>query len=276
MNPFKDKVVLITGGSSGIGKAVGFRLAEYGARLSLASRKKELLDEAVSEIEEHGGSGLAIATDVTDKEQCRHAVEVTVDRFGKLDILICSAGLSMRGLFEESDLAAMEQIFHINYYGTLYCTHYALPHLKQTKGSMVAVSSMTGKRGVPAYTAYGSSKFAVQGLYEALHLELKRDGVHVGVVSPAYVETPILNKVWRADGKPWNKPPSIPYEVQPVEKCVDAVLRCLIKRRREEFLPRSNRFLLALDKLFGGWFGDWMVRKKFPVDAYRIESDEQE
>src|SRR5919201_992289 len=135
IHPLGGKVALITGGSSGIGRATALRLGGDGGK---------------------GGGGaptpaLAVPTDVTDAAQCRRAVESTVDRFGRLDILICSAGLSLRGYFAGSDLAALDRIMRVNFFGTLYATHYALPHVRRTRGSLVALSSLTGKRGVPSY-----------------------------------------------------------------------------------------------------------------------------
>jgi dehydrogenase/reductase SDR family protein 7B len=147
---------------------------------------------------------------VTESEQCRRAVEDTIVRFGRLDLLLCSAGLSLRAYFDGTNLEALERVMRVNFFGTLYATHFALPHIKKTKGSLVAISSVTGKRGIPSYALYGASKFAVQGFYEALHVELAREGVHVGVISPAFLDTPLRDNVLGADGKPWPEPPQRP------------------------------------------------------------------
>src|SRR5262249_14413058 len=165
MHPLRDKVVLITGGSSGIGRATALRLAGHGAQLALAARNREALEAVGRRPGERGAAALAVVTDVTDAEQVRQAVDATVERFGGLDVLICSAGLSMRAYFAGSSLEAMERVMHVNFFGTLYATHFALPHVKRRRGSLVAISSLTGKRGVPSYALYGASKFAVQGLY---------------------------------------------------------------------------------------------------------------
>src|SRR5688572_15586661 len=130
MRVFKDKVVLITGASSGIGRATALRLAGYGAKVGLASRSRETLDPLAAEIAAKGGQAHVVPTDVTVSEDCRRAVDETVGRFGKLDILICSAGLSMRAYFEGSSLEALERVMRVNFFGTLYATHFALPHVK--------------------------------------------------------------------------------------------------------------------------------------------------
>lgn len=270
MRFLKDKVALITGASSGIGRATALRLARHGVRLGLAARSREALESAAAEVQAAGSRGLALVTDVTDAEQCRRAVEETVAAFGKLDILICSAGLSMRGYFEDSNLEAIERIFRINFHGTLYATYHALPHIKRAKGSLIAVSSLTGKRGMPAYSAYGASKFAVNGLYESLYLELKREGVHVGIVSPGYIETPILAKVLRPDGKPWDPPPPLPYRALPVERCVDTILNVIRRRRREGVLPWWQQLFFLLDRLFGFVISDRVLLRTFTPELYRI------
>src|SRR5262245_6493297 len=267
MHSLQSKVVLITGGSSGIGRATALRLAGHGAKVAVAARSAEGLAEVVQGITERGAEGLAIPTDVTEAEQCRRAVEETVSRFGGLDVLLCSAGLSMRAYFEGSNLEAMERVMRVNFFGTLYATHFALPHVKQRKGSLVAISSLTGKRGIPSYAVYGASKFAVQGLYEALRLELKRDGVHVGVVSPGFVDTPLRTNVLGPDGKPWPEPPPPPFRIWPVEKCVDRIVRLIVRRRAEALLPWYAGPLLALDRLVGSWIGNTVLARRFPPEA---------
>ncbi|MBI3407757.1 MAG: SDR family oxidoreductase [Planctomycetes bacterium] len=264
MPSLRDKVVLITGASSGIGRATALRLARMGARLGLASRSAQALDDLAKEITTPGGHAVALTTDVTDPEQCRRAVMETVARFGRLDIVVCSAGLSLRANFEDTTLETLDRVMRVNFFGTLYMTHYALPHVKKSKGSLVAISSATGKRGVPSYALYGASKFAIQGLYEALHVELARDGVHVGIVSPAFIDTPLRNNVLGGDGKPWPKPPEPPFLIWPVEKCVDRIIRLIQRRRREAVFPWYVEPIFLLDRMLGCRFGNRLLTRKFP------------
>jgi dehydrogenase/reductase SDR family protein 7B len=266
MHPLSGKVALITGASSGIGQAAAVRLAGHGVAVALAARNQQALNETCQRISVAGGRALAAPTDVTDSEQVRRAVEATIAQFGQLDILLCSAGLSLRAYFEGTALEALERVMRVNFFGTLYATHYALPHVKKTKGSLVALSSLTGKRGIPSYALYGASKFAIQGLYEALRLELARDGVHVGIVSPAFVDTPLRKNVLAADGQPWQEPPPPPFRIWPVEKCVDRIIKLIVKRRNEALLPAFAGPLLVVDQMLGRWLGDWILKRNFPPD----------
>lgn len=266
MHPLQDKVVLITGGSSGIGRGTALRLASHRAKVALAARGADALQEVAQAIAGLDSEALAVPTDVTDPEQCRRAVEATVERFGRLDILVCSAGVSMRAYFANSDLAAMEKVMRVNFFGTLYATHFALPHVKRTRGSLVALSSLTGKRGIPSYGLYGASKFAVQGLYESLRLELHAEGVHVGVVAPGFVDTPLRERVIGPDGQPWRQPPQPPFRIWSVDKCVDRIVRLLVKRRAQALLPAYIGPLLWLDQAVGCWIGDAVLRWKFPPE----------
>jgi NAD(P)-dependent dehydrogenase (short-subunit alcohol dehydrogenase family) len=272
----QDKVVLLTGASSGIGRATAIRLAKKGARIALASRTVPLLEEIAEEVRRFGTSALVVPLDVTDRDQCRHAVEATVGEFGKLDILLCSAGVSMRSEFGQTDLDALEKVMQVNFYGAMYCTYFAIPHVIKTRGSLVALSSLTGKRGIPSYSIYGASKFALQGLYESIRLELSPRGVHVGIFASGFVDTPLRERVLGPDGNPLPTSPILPFRVWPLEKVVDALVRQIVQRKREVLFPRFVRPLLALDTLVGGKLGDRYLMRKFKVggtskEEWRLE-----
>jgi dehydrogenase/reductase SDR family protein 7B len=269
MQRLRGKVVLITGGSSGIGRATAERLGQLGCSITIASRNAAVLEEVGRTIVAGGGQALPVPTDVSDATQVEHAVRATVERFGKLDVLLASAGLSLRAYFENTCLEALERVMRVNFFGTLYATHFALPHIIRSRGSLVALSSLTGKRGIPSYALYGASKFAIQGLYEALRMEVHRHGVHVGIVSPAFVATPLRTNVLAADGKPWPEPPPPPFRIWPVEKCVDRILRLLVRRQREALIPWVAGPLLLVDDLTGHRLGDRILRRKFPPEPPR-------
>jgi len=267
MHPLHGKTVLITGASSGIGRATALRLAGYGSHVALAARNREALEAVGQAIQDLGAEALAVPADVTQADQVQQAMASTVERFGGLDILICSAGLSMRAYFAGSSLEAMERVVRVNFFGTLYATHFALPHIKRRRGSLVAVSSLTGKRGIPSYSIYGASKFAVQGLYESLRVELRRDGVHVGVVSPGFVDTPLRANVLGADGTPWPEPPPPPFRIWPLKKCVDRIVHLILHRQAEALLPAFTGPLLGLEHYIGSGLGDAILGWRFPPNG---------
>ena len=198
-----------------------------------------------------------------EESQCRRAIETAVAHFGQLDLLLCSAGISMRADFAGSALAALEHVMRVNFYGTLYATYHAIPHIKETRGSLIAISSITGKRGIPTYAMYGASKFAVQGLYESLRVELAADGVHVGILVPAFVDTPLRERVLGADGKPAVAPPAANFRLWPVEKCVDVLMKLILRRKRQATLPWFVGPVLAIDDITNGWAGDRYLTRKF-------------
>jgi NAD(P)-dependent dehydrogenase (short-subunit alcohol dehydrogenase family) len=266
MSSFRDKAVLITGASSGIGKATALRLAKEGAHLALVSRSPDALDQVAQETRALGAQVVVLPTNVAEADQCGRAVDATVAAFGRLDVLLCSAGLSLRAYFEKTRLEVLERVMRVNFFGTLYMTHFALPHVKKTRGSLVAISSLTGKRGIPSYALYGASKFAIQGLYEALRVELLRDGVHVGIVSPAFVDTPLRVNVLGPDGQPWPEPPPPPFRIWPVEKCVDQIMKLLRRRRNEAMIPWFAGPLILLDRMLGSRLGDRILAKRFPPE----------
>lgn len=228
MHTLQGKTALITGASSGIGRAAALRLAGSGVRVALAARTESALDEVAALVRKAGGQALVLPTDVTDPEQCRKAVEATVREFGRLDVLLCSAGVSMRAAFADSDPRVMEEVMRVNFLGTMHPTWHAIPHVRKTQGSLVAVSSLTGKRGTPFYSIYGASKFAIQGLYDSLRMELAGDGVHVGVFSPGFVATPLREKVLGPDGQPYASPPALPFKLWPLECAVDRLIHLIV------------------------------------------------
>ena len=168
----KDKVVLITGGTSGIGKALAFAFGRAGASVVITGRNEENLQATGEALTAQHIENLALVADVSREADCARMVSQTISRFGQLDILINNAGISMRALFQDVDLAVIRQVMDINFYGTVYATKYALPHILQTKGSVLGISSIAGYRGLPGRTGYSASKYAMHGFLETLRTEV--------------------------------------------------------------------------------------------------------
>jgi len=231
---FKDKVVVITGASSGIGRELAYRLATLGAKLSLAARDVERLETVKTECEKRGGHAIVLPTDVAEQAQCESLIRKTVEAFGVIDILVNNAGISMWAYFDEvADLSIFEKIMRVNYLGSVYPTHYALPHLKASRGQIVAVSSLTGKNGVPTRSGYAASKHAMVGFFDTLRIELANDDVAVTMIYPDFVATETRIRAYGPDGKPLGQSPVREQEIMSVEKCVHLMLPAIQKRKRE-------------------------------------------
>jgi NAD(P)-dependent dehydrogenase (short-subunit alcohol dehydrogenase family) len=241
---FQGRRVLITGASTGIGRELAVALAERGAKLIVAARGTEALDETVRRCGAAGADALAVPTDVADPEACRRLVDAAASRFGGLDVLVNNAGLSMWARFEDvTDLAIFEQLMRVNYLGAVYCTHFALPHLKLSRGLVVAISSLTGILGVPTRSGYAASKHAMQGFFDSIRIELRGSGVDVQVVSPGFVATEVRAHAFGADGKPLgHSPRREDRATMPVDECVRQIVAAMERRRRDLVMDGRARF----------------------------------
>jgi short-subunit dehydrogenase len=234
-NAFRGQVVIVTGASSGIGRAVAVQLAGQGAKVALAARRAELLEQAAASCQA-GGEALAVPTDVADESQCKALVEKTVEAFGRLDMLVNNAGLAVIARLEDySNLDLFRHTMDVNFYGAVYCTYYALPFLKQTKGRIVAVSSLGGKAPLPYNSPYIASKFAMHGLFDSLRIELMRHGVSVTIICPYWVVTGFHEAQMDKDGIPRGPGGRAIYSenMMTAERCAEIILRAAYRRQRE-------------------------------------------
>ena len=232
---FMNKSVVVTGASAGIGRELAIALARRGALLTLAARGAEGLAETARACEAEGARAVTVTADVAERADCERIVASAVEAYGGVDVLVNNAGISMWGRFDEiEDLSIFERIMRINYLGAVYCTYYALPHLKARRGLIVAVSSLTGKTGVPTRSAYAASKHAMQGFFDSIRIELQGSGVDVLVVSPGFVATDIRSRALGPDGVSLGESPrDEDRETMPVEECVRQIVRAMEGRRRE-------------------------------------------
>lgn len=239
---FRDNVIVITGASAGIGLELARQLANQGAALVLAARNAPLLEEAASTCRMLGARVLAVPTDVAEREDCSRLIAAAVSEFGRIDALVNNAGISMHARFDEiTDIELADRITRINYLGSVYCTWYALPHLKRTSGRIVAVSSLTGRNGVPTRTLYAGTKHAMAGFFDSLRIELKSEGVSVTVIYPGFVATDIAERAMGPDGSPIGTRPVVKEEVMSVEACAMQTLDAMASRRRELVMMRGAR-----------------------------------
>ncbi len=248
---FKDKVIIITGASSGIGLASAKLFASLGARLSLAARSIDRLESLAREISPDPESRvLCVKTDVSVEEDCRNLIEKTVAKFGGIDILVNNAGISMRAMFRDLDLSVIKSLMDVNFWGTVYCTKYALPYLLEAKGSVVGVISIAGYAGLPGRTGYSSSKYAIRGFLDTLRIEHLYDGLHVMIFAPGFTASNVRNAALTADGSRQGKTPRDEGKMMTAERCAEYLAKGLRKRKSEMILTPVGKATVLLHNIF--------------------------
>jgi len=228
----RNKVIIITGASSGIGLACAREFAQRGAKLVLAARSAEKLAEIQDELKAAGSEVISVKTDVSVEADCIKLVDEAINEFGQIDVLVNNAGISMRAIFESVDLTVLKQLMDVNFWGTVYCTKYALPHLLQQKGSVVGVSSIAGYVGLPGRTGYSSSKFAMHGFLEALRIENLKKGLHVLIAAPGFTASNVRKAALTADGSNQGETPRKEEKMMTAEEVAVHLAKAIIKRKR--------------------------------------------
>lgn len=249
----KSKVVIITGGSSGIGKALARHFGKNGSKVLITGRKQEELDKTVSELQSEGIHIAAYQGDVTIEADNKQMADVAIAKFGKIDVLINNAGISMRALFLESDLEVIRQVMAINFFGTVYATHFCLPHIIENKGSIIGISSIAGYRGLPARTGYSASKFALNGFLEALRTELLKTGVHVLTACPGFTASNIRKRALTIDGTTQGESPRKEEKMMSAEECAKHIYNATLNRKKTLVLTGQGKLTFFLNKWFPGW-----------------------
>jgi short-subunit dehydrogenase len=246
----KNKVVIITGASSGIGRACAEKFGNEGAKLVITGRNETNLQETAQWLTNKGIEVLAIQSDVAIKEDCKRIIDETIAKYGKVDVLINNAGISMRAILNDTELSVIEQVMQINFYGTLYCTKYALPHLLKSKGSIVGVSSIAGFVGLPGRTGYSASKFAMQGFLEALRTENLKTGLHVMIACPGFTASNIRNTALSANGNAQGESPLEEDKMMTAEEVAEHIYNGVINKKRQVILTTEGKLAVFLSKFF--------------------------
>lgn len=262
----KGKVVIITGASSGIGRALAKDFFLRGANLALGARRIDQLETLKAELQ--SPDILCIETDVTQEADCKRLIELTIEKYGRIDVLINNAGLSMRALFKDMDLEVMHRLMNVNFYGTVYCTKFALPYLLETKGSLVGVISIAGHVGLPGRTAYSASKFAVRGFLDTLRIEHLRSGLHVLVAAPGFTASEVRKVALTADGTLQGETPRNEGTMMSAETCATYIAEAVRKRKRELILTfREGKLTVFLGKFFPS-FLDRLIYKHMAKEPH--------
>ncbi|MEI6948734.1 SDR family oxidoreductase [Paraflavisolibacter sp. H34] len=257
---FKDKVVAVTGGSEGIGKALVDQLLGRGAKVATCARDHDRLYQLQAQYASYPLH--TMVADVSNENDCRHFVESTVEGFGGIDVLINNAGITMRSLVQDSSVDVLQQIMDVNFYGSVYCTRLALPSLLQRRGVVAGISSIAGCRGLPGRSAYSASKFALQGWLEALRTELLDSGVHVMWICPGFVATNIRNVALDKDARPKSGSVMDEGRMMTADECAGHILGAIEKKKRSEVLTFKGKQTVFLNKFFPA-LADRLVHKFF-------------
>ena len=240
MSTFAGKTVLITGASAGIGRALALTLAPDRPRLALHGRDEARLADTAHACAAHGAEVLTVSGDVARREDCGQLVARTLERFGGLDVLVNNAGITMWSRFDEiRDFSVFSRLLAVNYLGAVYTTAAALPHLKTSRGLIVAVASVAGLTGLPERTGYAASKHAMVGFFESLRIELAGSGVDVTLVAPDFVVSEIHRRALGPDGAPLGATPLQEAHVMSAARCAQLIAGAM--RRRDRLLITSAR-----------------------------------
>jgi short-subunit dehydrogenase len=233
---FGKKSVIVTGASSGIGRALALRLADEGAWLALAARDAQRLDSLAAECQQRGGKAIAIPTDVADESRCKTLIQHTREAYGRIDMMVNNAGMAVVSKLEDlADLDLFRRVIEVNFCGAVYCTYYALPFLKETGGRIVNVSSLGGMLAIPGNTSYVASKFAMVGFSDSLRMELAGAGVSVTVICPYWVVTEFHERYLDKDGRPKGPSGRAIYteKMMTADQCAQIIVRAARRRKRQ-------------------------------------------
>ncbi len=246
----KNKVVIITGSSGGIGKALALKFASEGNHVIINGRNLDKLKSLSDIMKENSYSFLAVPGDVSKAEDCKNLVNVTVKEFGRIDVLINNAGMSMRALFTATNLDVFKVLMAVNFWGAVYCTRYAIEHLLKSKGSVVGISSIAGKKGLPGRTGYSASKYAMEGFLESLRLENRKTGLHVLIACPGFTATSIRKSALDGEGNNQAESPRNESEMMTSKEVADKIYVAICKRKRDIVLTRQGKLIVLVNKFF--------------------------
>jgi short-subunit dehydrogenase len=248
-NIFRDKVVIITGASSGIGEATAREFAKNGSKVVLAARSEQKLSRITQELISQNLDAFYVKTDVSVEEDCRNLINKAIEKYGTIDILVNNAGISMRASFTDVDLKVLHRLMDVNFWGTVYCTKYAIPYLISNKGSLVGVSSVAGFHGLPGRTGYSASKFAIHGFLETIRIENLKKGLHVMIIAPGFTTTEIRKHALNASGSEQGESPLDEGSLMSPEYVAKWILKGIRKKKRNKLLTWYGRLTALFQRI---------------------------
>lgn len=259
-NYFTDKVVIVTGGTDGIGKALVEKLLDAGAKVSTCGRNHDKLYQLQKQFP--SAALHTMVADVSSENDCRRLIELTIKAFGAIDILINNAGISMRAEISEASVDVIRKVMDVNFFGVVYCTKFSLPYLLERKGTIVGISSIAGYRGLPGRSGYSASKHALQGWLESIRTELLDTGVNVMWVCPGFTSSNIRNAALNESGEAQGESPMDEDKMMSSEECADRIMNAIEKRKRTEVMTFQGKQTVFMNKFFPK-MADKLVKKFF-------------
>jgi len=255
--PFKDKVVWITGASSGIGEALCYQFSELGADLIISARREDKLIEVNRKLPRNPGSAKILPIDLERLEELPKKTNTALSFYGKIDYLINNAGLSVKDFAMNTNLSIDQKLMNINYFGPMVLTKNLLPHfLQRNQGHIVVTSSLSGKYGVPKIASYAASKHALHGFYETLRSEIAGNNIPITIIIPGIIQTEITAHALTGSGEPFGKVERTFQTAYPVEKAAKKIIRAVLRKKEEAFVGGSEGFTLYLNRL-----SPWLLRR---------------
>lgn len=249
----KNKIIIITGASGGIGESLAKKFSAEGSVVVIAARQLEKLNQLKSSIENSGGKVHAVACDVSNEAHCKLLIEETIRLYGRIDVLINNAGISMRALFSELDVDVIRKVMDVNFWGAVYCTKAAFPYLLKSKGSVVGISSIAGKKGLPGRTGYSASKFALEGFLETIRTENLKKDLHVLVACPGFTASNIRQSALAKDGSQQGESPRDESSMMSSDEVAAHIYNAVKKRKRDLILTGNGKLTVWLNKFFPGF-----------------------
>jgi short-subunit dehydrogenase len=258
----KDKVVIITGASSGIGLACARAFAERKAKVVLASRSIEKLMKIADEIDPSHDQCMAVKTDVTIESDCKALIEKTVEKFGCIDVLVNNAGISMRAKLDDVKTEVLKRVMDVNFWGTVYCTKYALPYIRMTKGTIAGMSSIAGFHGLPGRSAYSASKFAIHGFLESIRTENYKTGVRICLLAAGFTKSDIRRKALDANGNPQGVSPREEDMLTSPDCVAKNLIRAIRKKKRTRIMSLEGQLMVLFQRIVPS-LTDYVIYRKF-------------
>ena len=253
MKLLEGKVAVVTGAARGIGKAIALRFAEEGASVVFTDLKvDENFQNTEKELQALGVQAKGYASNAADFEDTAAVVAQIVKDFGRIDVLICNAGISMRALFDEVDLGVLKRLMDVNFWGTVYCTKYALPYIQASRGSIVGVSSVAGFHGLPGRTGYSASKYAMTGFLETVRIENLKKGVHVMIAAPGFTASNVRFSALTADGSAQGESPRKEEKMMSAAEVARRIARGVVRRKRTLAMDFNGRATVLIKKFAPG------------------------